>query len=690
MHITAFLLTLAVTLLTSLSAVVADDAAVVAAAVEATMQADSPLVEPRQVVTLPIRVRNLSQEPDTFEVTLALPAGWSALKPDTAFSLSAGESSERWASFIVAPSAIAGDYRVGYQVRSQSHPTITAQATLDVHVLPVTRLEARIVYVPDAVVAGETVAVIFSLKNAGNAPVTVEYHAHTALGSQLDSPTGSMLLYVSESKRIEFRITPDVSLRPRQELITLTVRVADRPPLQVSASVQVLASGGTGGDTAMVLPMNPGVRPLTQAENSRDHPGWQTELADGGVVNSADRSNLNFIARQPDPRLGTALGRPEEYRVEYSDPTNQFALGDRTYALSPLTQGGRYGRGAQVGQEIEGVGVSAYHVEDRNNLSTPGESGLNLGYRVDPTSRVSVNLLDKGDNSRVGGLRHQAAWNRYLDTDVEVADGGGNGAQGGAMRADLNGADDRLRYTLRLLDAGAGYSGSYRDTRQHLGALEYGLSPNLRLRGNARLQRDNLDRDPTRAAPYEQQLSVGPDYRISDRTHFSIDLGGRHRSDEAMTPQFNLDNQSAQLRVAHQIAAVSLQTTGATGRTQDHLAGSSFATSLASLNAQWQATAGNSYGMYAAYDNNTHTDNLQPAETSIGVNTRLAVSSSASMVFNAQRTSSANIRNDTLNVSYDHERPNGQKLSVIARYTEGTVPATEMLVSYSVPFQMAT
>ena len=334
--------------------------------------------------------------------------------------------------------------------------------------------------------------------------------------------------------------------------------------------------------------------------------------------------------------------------------------------------------------------MSAYHVEDRNSFTTPGESGLNLGYRVDPTSRVSVNLLDKGDSSRVGGLRHQAAWNRYLDTDVEVADGGGNGAQGGAMRADLKGADDRLKYNLRMLDAGADYTGTYRDTRQHLGSLEYGLSPNLRLHGNARLQRDNLDRDPSRPAPYEQQLSVGPDYRINDRTRFSVDVGGRHRSDEAMTPQFNLDNQSTQLSVAHQIDAVSLKMTGAVGHSQDHLAGSSFATSLASLNAQWQASAGSSYGVYAAYDNNTHTDNLQPAETSIGVNTRLAVSSTASVVFNAQRTSSAIMRNDTLNVSYDHERPNGQKLSVIARYTEGTVPATEMLVSYSVPFQMAT
>ncbi|MEO8626898.1 MAG: hypothetical protein ABI612_02195, partial [Betaproteobacteria bacterium] len=292
--------------------------------------------------------------------------------------------------------------------------------------------------------------------------------------------------------------------------------------------------------------------------------------------------------------------------------------------------------------------------------------------------------------SRVGGLRHQAAWNRYLDTDVEVADGGGNGAQGGAMRADLKGADDHLRYNLRMLDAGADYIGSYRDTCQHLGSLEYGLSPNLHLHGNARLQRDNLDRDPTRSAPYEQQLSAGPDYTISDRTHFSVDLGGRHRSDEAMTPQFNLDNRSTQLSVAHQLADVSMKMTGAMGRSQDHLAGSSFATSLASLNAQWQATAGSSYGMYAAYDNNTHTDNLQPAETSIGINTRLAVSTSASMVFNAQRTSSTIIRNDTLNVSYDHERPNGQKLSVIARYTEGTIPATEMLLSYSVPFQMGT
>lgn len=657
--------------------------------------------EPRDLVTAAFRVQNDSGRAANLEGVLELPPGWRAITPEFPFALAAGASTTRIVSFLIPQEAAAADYRIVYRVQDRERSLLSEPALLPVQVLPLLKLQTERLESPDFVVAGAPYRVVFALRNGGNAPLSVLYRLHSSLGYAPQPASDRLELAPGAVQQLVVDVPTEDHSRPEQDILTLTAEIVGSSQREQRSAVIRLLPRVTGRETPFhTLPSVVSLHQVVQDGALN----WQAELRGAGTLDGDGQHNLAFLLRGPDGLDAGELGLRDDYWISYWSEHLAAHLGDKVYALSPLTEYGRYGAGADLSYRLGDFTLHGYFLRERFAENRAQERAVSLGYALNDQTQVTINYLDKqdGDDSQISSLRGVWLAGAGLNLDLEFAHSSGEAGRGQAARAYLYGVTGPWRYLAQFQHADPAFRGYYQD--QDYGSLEagYAVTEQLDLHGYYRYRRDNLDSDPARPAPLDQEWSIGGSYRLPTDTQLSVDYRQRTRQDQRSNAEFDSIYRGVRIGVNQRFQHVSLHASGEWGATDDTRLGSQH-TQRYRLSAYWQPLPGQTYSAYFFHDSDVFERNLNeltdPDDAdadritdTVGINAAYQLGERSALSLNLQQSQTTTTTSELYQLRLDHRFSNGQQLALTVRQREGDDhdhdAGTAALLTYSIPFDL--
>ncbi|MBD0320765.1 MAG: hypothetical protein ICV87_10555, partial [Gemmatimonadetes bacterium] len=287
-------------------------------------------VDPGASATAVFRLANAGGAPVVVHPIAVLPRGWTAVAPEGAAELGAAARTVRLVGFAVPRDARAGSYFVRLRAGG-------AADSVRVTVAGRRALAVRVAGAPRFAVAGDAYAARFVVENRGNAAEAVALRLASSHGVEARLDSLRLLLAPGESREVAVRVST-----PRRTTSTIPHRVEVRArsaadstvAASASTSVSIVARGGSGAP-----------RPRLPVEVRLRNGTALPAVSGSGALVGGGVSRVDFLFRPADG-AGSLRGDPSEYRVQLTGRAVDVKLGDQVYALSPLTQPGRYGFGA--------------------------------------------------------------------------------------------------------------------------------------------------------------------------------------------------------------------------------------------------------------------------------------------------------------------------------------------------------
>lgn len=670
--------------------------------------ADRELItqQPRQIATVAFTVRNGTGRHIEAEPLLALPSGWRVVTPELPFSLAAGETVVRLVSFMIPETARAGEYPVSYTVQDRLLPVTRDAYAVRVNVLAEPKLQVLALESAGFAIAGESYRAAFLVRNTGNAPIAARFNIRSIYGSEPQPRAGEVTLDAGESKTLEFDVATAAVRRRADEHLTLTVDVPDTGLRSSASSVTQVVPRISSAQAYRTLASEVDLSLIARDADGRRTNGWQVGLSGSGALDDENTRHLGVRLRGPDIRDEGAFGYTDDYALSYWDATTTANVGDDIYGLSLLTDPGHYGRGAGVGYDNDGLGLSMYRAKDRFTADRE-QTGFNAHSQVTSATRLDLNLLDKRGGTLPAALRSfgsRTQWTQGVNTAFEIGHSDADGERGRAWRGELYGSSHALRYQIFGWRAEPEYRGYLRDEEYLSASFDYPLN-SWGLHGYYRVQDRNLDEDATRPMPQEQQINFGVDRRFATATRATLDYYVRSYADEYVRQPIDIENRSARLGLNQSFKDFSVLYSLERGRTESRIGAAPFDTTLHVLSAFWRASLVQNYGVYAMRDDNAFAKEPQGRQTTFGLQASYDFESTL-LSFDAQRNYEVNDeydlrydytdshydrrikRRSTFNMMLRHELRNGDRISLLARRIAGRQPQTDVLLTYTLPFDL--
>ena len=169
---------------------------------------------PRERVTAVVHVRNVDDRPHTLIEEPELPDGWHIITPIMPFELQPGQATVRLFGVLIPEGTTVATYPVTYRARDDQSSEVQASITLQVEVLPVVKLEARLSEAPAFVILGNSYTATFLVMNLGNTPASLGVSVRSSDHIQVWADVGpSVRLEPNSSHQIEVFVLTNVQSR---------------------------------------------------------------------------------------------------------------------------------------------------------------------------------------------------------------------------------------------------------------------------------------------------------------------------------------------------------------------------------------------------------------------------------------------------------------------------------------------
>jgi len=184
--------------------------------------------EPRQIVSTSFRITNNSADNLELISTAELPNGWVLITDDFPFDLAANESTTKLLSFFIPETTPAGKYKISYIVRSRMYPSIRDFYTIDLVVLPYSKLEAKLAETPQYISSRKCYRTCFSITNKSNREHTIKLSVVSSdnLPFEMDKQTLTLAPWESQTVIVMVKTDPKPAHTLKHQL-QLTAQIID-------------------------------------------------------------------------------------------------------------------------------------------------------------------------------------------------------------------------------------------------------------------------------------------------------------------------------------------------------------------------------------------------------------------------------------------------------------------------------
>jgi hypothetical protein len=653
--------------------------------------------EPRRIVTTVLMATNMTSEKREFTSDLELPEGWNPITRDFPFELDANESDIRLVSFFVPQNTPAGLYKVTYLVRERNYPSISDFYILSVVVLPVTKLEAKLSEAPEYVIAGDPYQVSFLIVNESNVENVVGIKVHGGEYLPFIVDTEELRIAPGESKTVTITVKTDGEIREiLKHRLELTAQALgdEQSKAQAASYVDIIPRITRVGDRFHRFPIEVTTSGYASIREGKAgiKTGLQAEISGAGPLDEEGEMYFEFLAREPDIRAKSILGKYDEYRFSFQTEDYELAVGDNYYHLSPLTDSHRYSRGIKGGLSLGDFSLGAYHQEARWIKPEQKRTAGYITYSIAEKYRIGLNYLstktgvaDAGIVSLHGELKPTES----TDVELECASGEDDYAYFLKVCGYHSGWGS---YFLNIIHAEPDYPGYYSDIDSLSGSIAVPLRSMFRVNASFRQTKNNLDLDPTLySARLERYYQFGLNYRFSTRGNLSLKHRTRGLEDRFPQPKFDFGEETYGLGMDYSFQKLSINASFESGRSRDDLTGQSSKLEICDLSTYFRPTSRQSYGGYMRYRNGDRnlTGGKQRSVTA-GLNSSIRIGDRTYCRLNFHtckyQYSGSDLGGSSLEAHLIHTLHNQHRISVRGRHTSSrNSDAMALMAEYTVP-----
>jgi len=376
------------------------------------------LARPGEFVTVVFEIANRSPLPDTFQLELSLPEGFSLIDALSSIALPPQAKELVFATVIVPQDAAAGDYSLTLTTTSNAHPAAGVSTTAVIRVLETASLSLKPLEGQTAV--GGRIARRFALTNRGNAAVTIALQATSHSGFSVEVSPQQVTLNAGDQgiATVSVQVPAQSGTRQTQDTITVTATSTAFPnvSVQASATLTLLPPPAEQVGTTLVWKM-PSQEALSFSVSSQGD-----DVREFSALSSFRGGG--FFAESH--RLSSRLDVDEDFAVravllELDAPLIRVSVGDVSAAFGEFT--GVAGRGGLLAlraialpaqSQLTLVGVPMQGAASWGGGVAISTADLGIGVSV-------VSELAQGQERTIGALRLQGQFQRSASASAQVA-----------------------------------------------------------------------------------------------------------------------------------------------------------------------------------------------------------------------------------------------------------------------------
>ncbi len=572
--------------------------------------------EPGRIVTSAVKIANRGSSSQEFSLQVGLPENWVLITQGFPFVLDKGGSEVQLISFLVPRGARAVSYPVSYTVTGTKAPSLTDTSTIQVVVLPVTKLSISLKQTPRYVVAGDESQVTFVVVNESNVRQDVHAEVESPHPFPLIPDATDFTLEAGESRLLTIRARTDERIR---EALLHTVRLRVLIPgkketeVEAESSVEIVPRmAGTQG-RYHTLPTEMTARYVSNTLGDHRESGFQGQFSGNGTVDEHGEKQVSFLFKGPDlfkrsDSGATTYRARDEYRLNFWTEHYELQFGDQGYGLTPLTEVSLYGRGTGGRLTLENLQFGGYHVRTRWFDPEQDQTGLFTRYTLNRRMNIGLNYLLKDTldgSSTITSITSRVNPIPATSVNLEYARSKSADTDDSAYALDVLGNQDLLAYSLNYIHAQPDYPGTYRDMDFLTAGLTIPLRERLRFSANYRRDKRNLELDPSKSsANLERVYQAGMNYRFDQGLNLGLDLRTRYFEDRLSEPQFDYSETTSRISLSKGMNRLNIYSSAQIGTVRDRLDNTRTTTENYALSAYLSPFTNQTYSGYVYYDKN--------------------------------------------------------------------------------------
>lgn len=536
--------------------------------------------KPLTSFTAVFRVKNGTSNSREFQGEVDLPGGWKPVMPESAFKLAAGAEAIRLVSVFVPVRALAGSYKIGYQVSTSGNPPLADRAEVEVKVLLQARLDLQAMDIPLFAIAGDVCKSKFLVLNQGNAPLDINLDV-ISNGFRVETSAKTLRVEAGQTAPVEVTVQTDSGLRKKlnqQVKLKAEAVVPSQGTLNADALTQQDIIPRIYGrvDYYNKVPLEVGFMALSTSEGARYA---QFKIAGAGALDEQGRHKVDLLFRGPGRNDFNLFGlQREEYRFRYDSPLLNVNVGDKSFALTNLTQFGEYGRGVEAVLSLDRWSLRGYYERNLFAGATDSDKALQLGFS--PAARMSLKLsyLTEAKAARPDS-RILSLQTRYISDLANVTlEYSWDGTEKKNLRTansaiwmEARGGYKFFSYRANVIQSGSDYNGYYRNLNYRSGELTLSPWSKLQLRASYLDQRRNTAILPYFLPFYDRTFQAGLQFQALKWLNVSLEQRIHDRQDLSLESQFNYRDTTLRAGALVNIGTFNLQNFVDYGKTYNEL-----------------------------------------------------------------------------------------------------------------------
>ncbi|MEI9894762.1 MAG: hypothetical protein WDN28_12965 [Chthoniobacter sp.] len=669
---------------------------------------------PGHIVTASVVVANRGAD-DEFVERLTLPPGCQKVAPpDLPFRLEAGGQIVRVLAVLVPANMPAGRYDLHYAAQSRRDPSSSGSLDLAIQVTPVDDLELVVEPQANLVLAGDLYPVKLHVTNRGNSRLAVQLIHRSSLGFLVSVDAGAFALAAGATREIACTVQTDKAFAQHtHHAVTFDVTATSTSGKILTASqasvVEIIPLVSHRIDPFHEFPIQ--LRLIGIAETGHDAQ-FQAEISGAGSLDEAGHHRIDFVFRGPDVQNASLFGERDEYGASYHGDHWDVDLGDRVYALSPLTEKHSLGRGAGVTWHDDGTTAGVFTMSTRYRQENTEEIGAFVRRDITPQFSLQGNFLRKTGGDQLSAqalpqdivsLESHYHVGKLFDLDLESGvSHSDEGVTDYAWRAEAHGElPGKVSYAIEHVHAGQNFNGYYGPADTTYASVTKAITPKFHVHASLSDYAGNpaFNDVLSTVVNRENLWNAGLDYALTKETGLSLEWQHVKRVDILLPSAYDFTADSLRLGASHNFGKLQMQSFLDLGTLENSLTRASGPFQRYSATLNWTPTTRQTYSVFASYGPSAFTGATDQS-LGAGVSARWQIRDNCTANVSYARNQYNGLigtNQDQALASICYQREDKSSISLVGRWSRtATKDATTdianeaaILVTYSIPLNLS-